>query len=130
VNKYGGWSVLDAFIKAKGVEDISLSSGVTVTSNGMTNFLSKLERGELMSAERTKYLLDTMKKQKYRNGFAASGFDVANKVGYQPKTKSWHDAAIMYHPKGTYTLVVLTKQGATLPMLSTLAAQINATLSR
>jgi hypothetical protein len=130
VNKYGGWSVLDAFIKAKGVEDISLSSGVTVTSNGMTNFLSKLERGELMSAERTKYLLDTMKKQKYRNGFAASGFDVANKVGYQPKTKSWHDAAIMYHPKGTYILVVLTKQGATLPMLSTLAAQINATLSR
>lgn len=130
VGKYGGWGVIDEFARAHGIEGITLSSGVSITANGMTSFLTKLHNGELLSPDRTTYLLDAMKRQKYRTGFAASGFDVANKVGYQPQTKSWHDAAIMYHPKGTYTLVVLTKQGATLPTLSTLAKQINDTLNR
>lgn len=130
VAKYGGWPVMDVFASEHGIEGITLSSGVSITANGMTSFLTKLHNGELLSPERTTYLLDAMKRQKYRTGFAASGFPVANKVGYQPVTKSWHDAAIMYHPKGTYVLVALTKQGATLPTLSTLAKQINDTLSR
>ncbi len=130
VYKYGGWGVMDEFARTHGIEGITLSSGVTVTANGMASFMTKLHNGELLSPERTNYLLDTMKRQKYRTGFAASNFAVANKVGYQPQTKSWHDAAIMYHPNGTYVLVALTKTGATLPTLSTLAKQINDTLAR
>lgn len=130
VYKYGGFKVMDEFARTHGIEGITLSTGVTITANGMGSFLTKLHNGELLSADRTTYLLDAMKRQKYRTGFAASDFAVANKVGYQPQTKSWHDAAIMYHPNGTYVLVALTKKGATLPTLSTLAKQINETLSR
>lgn len=130
VNKYGGWGVMDQFARDHGIEGITLSSGVGITANGMVSFLTKLHNGELLSPDRTNYLLDAMKRQKYRTGFAASGFDVANKVGYQPRSRSWHDAAILYHPNGTYVLVALTKQGATLPTLSSLAREINDTLSR
>ena len=131
VNKYGGWGSMDALARDHGIQGITLSSGVTITANGMTNFLHKLDGGQLLSIERTNYLLDAMKRQKYRTGIpAGSAGEVADKVGYQPKTYSWHDAGIVYHPKGKYTLVILTHKGATLPALSTLARQISDTLDR
>lgn len=131
VTKYGGWPAMDGLARDHGIEGITLANGVTVTTNGMTSFLHKLENGELLSADRTAYLLDTMKRQKYRTGIpAGSAGEVADKVGYQPKTRSWHDAAIVYHPNGKYTLVILTHQGASLPVLATLARQISDTLSR
>lgn len=131
VNKYGGWGPIDALASNNGIQGITLASGVTITANGMTSFLQKLDGGQLLSAERTNYLLDAMKRQKYRTGIpAGSDGEVADKVGYQPKTYSWHDAGIVYHPKGKYTLVILTHKGATLPALSTLARQISDTLNR
>lgn len=131
VNKYGGWGPMDELARDNGIQGITLSSGVTITANGMTGFLQKLDAGQLLSTERTNYLLDAMKRQKYRTGIpAGSAGEVADKVGYQPKTYSWHDAGIVYHPKGKYTLVILTHKGATLPALATLARQISDTLNR
>jgi beta-lactamase class A len=131
VYKFGGWSAMDGLARDHGINGINLSNGVTVTANGMSSFMRKLDAGDLLSAERTTYLLDYMKRQKYRTGLpAGSAGEVADKVGYQPKTYSWHDAGIVYHPKGKYTLVVLTHKGASLPMLATLARQISDTLNR
>jgi beta-lactamase class A len=130
VHKFGGFKTMDEFAASHGIEGITLSKGVNITAGGMSQFLQKLDAGELLSPERTKYLLDAMKRQKYRQGIpTGSAGTVADKVGYQPRIGSWHDAGIVYHPKGKYTLVVLANN-ASLPTISTLARQISETLAR
>ncbi len=78
------------------------------TAKDITAFLVKLESGSLpvSSANRSK-LLGAMKRNVYRSGIpsGASG-TVADKVGFIDNLL--HDAAIVYSPKGTYVLTIMT----------------------
>ena len=78
------------------------------TARDLTAFLVKLETGSLpISGTSRSKLLGVMKRNVYRSGVpsGASGA-VADKVGF-----IWnllHDAAIVYSPKGTYALTIMT----------------------
>ena len=74
----------------------------------LTSFLVKLESGSLpINGSNRSKLLGAMKRNVYRSGVpsGASGA-VADKVGF-----IWallHDAAIVYSPKGTYAVTIMT----------------------
>jgi beta-lactamase class A len=128
VHSHGGWPGLDQFVAEGGITGIAMSKGLKITADGMEQFLRKLNAGELMSQSSTKYLLDHMKRQMWRQGIpAGSAGEVADKVGYH--AGAWHDAAIVYHPKGTYTLVILAR-GADLHHIKDLSRRISDTLMR
>ena len=60
-----------------------------------------------MNSSDTDRLLGLMKRQKYRDGIpAGTGLPVADKVGFVDDVI--HDAGIVYSPKGTYVLVIMT----------------------
>lgn len=76
-------------------------------------FQTRLNGGTLeMSGDNHAYLLGLLKRQVYRGGIPAGvpGTTVANKVGFYDGYK--HDIAIIYGPKGTYQLGIMSYGGA------------------
>lgn len=61
-----------------------------------------------MSSEYRQYLLDALKRHHYTKGIpSGSAGEVHNKVGFL-----WdysNDSAVVYHPRGTYVIAVMTK---------------------
>ena len=107
-----GWGTLDASAHAV-TGGVSLTSGnIKVSANGGADFMTKLYDGQLMSASNTTRLLSLMKQQKYRQAIPAGsrGAVVADKVGFYGN--SWHDVGIVYSPKSTYILSVMTKNAS------------------
>lgn len=100
---------LNADIKSIGLTATAFKSDNNVTTaNDLTRYLTQLEKATMpIKTENRDRLLGAMKRNVYRQGVpsGASG-QTADKVGFL-----WgllHDASIVYSPKGTYVLVVLT----------------------
>lgn len=78
------------------------------TASDLTRFFVGLHEGWLTSGWARDYLLNALKRHHYHRGIpAGSAGSVHNKVGYL-----WdysNDSAIVYHPKGTYAIAILTK---------------------
>lgn len=107
--KLGGWSVVENQAHAIGVSSRTSLTGPTLltTANDLSFFLYRLQSGSLLNSSSTDRLLGLMKRQKYRDGIpAGTGLPVADKVGFVDNVI--HDAGIVYSPKGTYVLVVMT----------------------
>lgn len=120
-----GWQSNNALLHAKGYGSTSLVSGNHLTtSNNTTDLLMNLYKGSFNNAEHRAALLSMMNRQIYRSGIPAGskGSSVANKVGFLDGLN--HDAAIIYHPKGTYVLTVLSS-GSSFAQISDLAKQIS-----
>lgn len=100
---------LNADIKSIGLVATAFRSDNNVTTaNDLARYLTQLEKGTLpIKAENRDRLLGAMKRNVYRQGVpAGASGQTADKVGFL-----WgllHDATIVYSPKGTYVLVVLT----------------------
>jgi beta-lactamase class A len=128
----------EALIKKIGARDLnedikSLGLGSTAfrsdnnmtTANDLSNYLSQLEQGRMpLKPESRERLLSAMKRNVYRQGVptGASG-QTADKVGFL-----WgllHDAAIVYSPKGTYVLAVMT-DGSSWASIADLTRKIEA----
>ncbi len=127
---YGlGWLALDNFVRASGYTKTAISSYNVTSANDTATFLEKLEGGQLLSAEHRATLLGYMSQQIYRSAIPAGapGIKVVDKVGFTPN--NWNDAAIVYHPKGTYVLVVLSKDAGTDP-IKDLSARVSAFMNR
>ena len=108
-----GLSTLTDEIQALGLTGSSfMHTNIETTPNDLRSYLVMLQNGSLpiASASRSR-LLDAMKRQVYRQGIpAGASGTVADKVGFL-----WallHDAAIVYSPKGTYVLVVMTDKSS------------------
>lgn len=104
-----GVSTLTNEIQALGLTSSTfMHENIETTPNDLRSYLVRLQNGTLpISSTSRARLLDAMKRQIYRQGIpsGASG-TVADKVGFL-----WallHDAAIVYSPKGTYVLVIMT----------------------
>lgn len=108
-----GWSYVHSFIKEQ-FPRTSLDNGTNADNEkhtsvrDETNFLIRLNGGELMNQDNTDYLLSLMKRQVYRSGIprGVPGVTVANKVGFYVGYK--HDVAIIYAGRGTYVFSVLS----------------------
>ncbi len=124
-----GWQANDGMIHDKGFGSTTLTSGGHLTTAADTaEWLRALQSGTLTSGGYNDSLLSMMKRQIYRSGIpAGSAGSVANKVGFIDGLN--HDAAIVYHPSGTYVLTILTS-GSSFSNIADLARQISQVLSQ
>lgn len=78
------------------------------TAADLNKLMIGIENGSLLKGQYRNMMLEKMGRQVYRQGIpAGTSAPVYDKVGFL-----WdylHDSAIVRHPKGTYTLVVMTK---------------------
>jgi len=116
---------LNNYVKAQGFPGtVFLSNGTNGTAADTASFLRRLQAGELLDKSNTALLLGYMSRQIYRGalpaGSAPSG--VADKVGFYGSV--WHDAGIVYHPRGAYVLAVYT-ENASAAAIKDLAQRIN-----
>jgi beta-lactamase class A len=108
IKKIGG-KALNEDIRSLGLTNTAFRADNNVTTaNDLSKYLTQLERGSMpIKPENRDRLLGAMKRNVYRQGVpAGASGQVADKVGFL-----WgllHDATIVYSPKGTYVLVVLT----------------------
>ncbi len=105
-----GWPRLSSFAQAAGFSDTNLSPINVTSAADMSMYLAKLLDGSLLTNhDYQNQLIGYMKAQIYRSGVPAGvpGVPVADKVGFDPGV--WNDAAIVYGPKSTYVLVVLSQ---------------------
>jgi beta-lactamase class A len=108
IKKIGG-KALNEDIRSLGLTNTAFRADNNVTTaNDLAKYLTQLERGSMpIKPENRERLLGAMKRNVYRQGVpAGASGQVADKVGFL-----WgllHDATIVYSPKGTYVLVVLT----------------------
>ncbi len=123
------WEANDAMLHAKGFGSTELNSGAHLTTaNDTANYLTLLQNGSLLSTGHGSSLLSMMNRQIYRSGIpAGSQGAVANKVGFYGGLN--HDAAIVYHPKGAYVLVVLTS-GSSFSRIADLSRQISTVMAQ
>jgi beta-lactamase class A len=114
-----GWAETEKLIAAKGMiktyldnydeNDQLLGKEKASTSQDHTILLRQLYAGELLNKENTDILIGYMKKQQWRERIPAGipdGIEVADKPGFLPHMQN--DAAIVYGPKSTYTITVLS----------------------
>jgi beta-lactamase class A len=90
----------------------------TSTANDLALLLSRLERGQLLSASNTSYLVGLMKQQIWRTRLASglpSGVNSASKPGelWLSSGMLQLDVGIVYGPKSTYVLTVMGQGNAT-----------------
>ena len=100
---------LNADIKSLGLTNSAFKAGDNVTTaNDLSKYLTQLDKGTMpIKPENRERLLGVMKRNVYRQGVpAGASGQVADKVGFLAGLL--HDATIVYSPKGTYVLVVLT----------------------
>lgn len=104
-----GAKELNADIKSLGLGSTAFRSDNNVTTaDDLASYLTQLEKGTMpIKPESRDRLLAAMKRNVYRQGVpAGASGPVADKVGFL-----WgllHDATIVYSPKGTYVLAVMT----------------------
>ncbi len=122
-----GWREMHNIARAEGFSRTSLISSnghLYSTARDEVKLLYKLQNGNLINADHTKYLFDLMKRQVYRTGIPAgsSGAIVADKVGFLGAYN--HDMGIVYGSKATYALTILTS-GSSFANIKLLTSQIN-----
>lgn len=112
-----GWQTVDDMLREAGFPATMLNNRYGgdkhSTVRDETNFLLRLHSGTLMSQEHSNYLLSLLKRQVWRAGIPSGvprGTVVADKVGLYG---SWvHDVAIVYGPKSTYILGIMSRGGS------------------
>lgn len=83
------------------------SGGPFTTANDLVTFLGTLEGGTMFSSTSRERLISAMLNNVYRKGVpAGASGQVADKVGFMDGLL--HDAAIVYSPKGTYVLAIMS----------------------
>jgi len=103
-----GWTTIANEGKALGATGLDWSQELYGTVSDAAIIPIKLARGEILTEPNRNYMLDLMRRQKFRSGIpAGSPHVVADKVGF---INGWlNDAAIVYTPDMTYVLAIYTK---------------------
>ncbi len=119
-----GWSANDGYLHNQGFGSTTFaSSGHLTTANDTAKLLSKLMAGSLISSDHKNLLLGYMGRNIYRSGIPAGSLgSVANKVGFLDGLN--HDAGVVYHPKGSYVLVVMSN-GSSFSNIADLSRKIS-----
>lgn len=113
-----GWKEVDRMLHQAGFTDTYLNNlhgdeDKYTTVRDEADFLLRLYGGSLMNQAHTNQLLGLMQRQIWRGGIPAGvpyGTTVANKVGFYD---GWiHDVAIVYGPKSTYILAIMSRGGS------------------
>lgn len=124
-----GWSSINSMMQTIGLAHTAVVPGAHLTTaNDLATFLRQLQNGTLVSASDRDRLIAAMKRNIYRSGIPAGiGVTVADKVGFVDGYLN--DAAIVYGPKTTYVMVILSK-GSTWAHIADAAKQVHTYLQR
>lgn len=124
-----GWPQFDKKIQADGFTSTVLNNydGSTdkhTTARDEMSLITKLYNGELLGKTQLDYLFNLMEKQNYRDGIPAGSHSstVADKPGWLYALN--HDIGVVYSPKATYALVILTDNAGGWTNVRLLANQI------
>ncbi len=103
-----GWIKVQNEGIALGAQDLDWSKELIGSAFDASIIPIKLARGEILTETSRNYMLDLMKRQRFRSGIpSGTPHVVADKVGF---IDGWlNDAGIVYAPDMTYVLVVYTK---------------------
>lgn len=142
-----GWQNINALLATQGITNTNLYNYVppsttpqgqkSTTAADLATILVRLNSGQLLNSAHTQLLLGLMKTQHYRQRVPAGvprGVSVADKPGWLTVTEGdgvnmQNDAAIVYGPKSTYVLVVLTN-GTSISPLVTLSQAVYSQLEQ
>ncbi len=120
-----GRSNINTALYAKGFSkstSFTMPDATHTSANDLQKLLIGLHERSLFASDDAERLLGHMKQQVYRQGIPAGSKGlVADKVGFL-----WdylNDAAIVYHPRGTYVLVIMT-QGQSWGKIAEITRQI------
>jgi beta-lactamase class A len=137
-----GWPAIDTLLKTKGINSTELNNyvGNSTTPQGdkystaddLASILDQLYAGTLLNKTDTQLLLGLMENQVWRERIPAgvpSTVTVADKPGWLlPGDGDAHivenDAAIVYGPKSTYILTIMTDNNSSTQPLANLSEQI------
>lgn len=126
-----GWQNINSLLKSQGITATNLYNYVPpstqpvgdkhTTAADLATAVEKLYNGQLLNAANTQLLLGLMKQQHYRERIPAgvpSGVAVADKPGWLSPADGvneyvQNDAAIVYGPKSTYVLTIVTTGNST-----------------
>lgn len=82
-------------------------NNMQLTAADLSNLLTKLAGGSIVSSASKKHLFSAMEKQIFRNGIpSGTSYLVKDKVGFLYGLI--HDAGIVYTPSGRYVVIILT----------------------
>jgi beta-lactamase class A len=109
--RYGASAIVDRMHQL-GFASVEHNSTWWTAPNDMALYMKKLERSELLQGESREFLLGLLKRQVWRYGIPTGirGVTIADKVGFLDSYI--HDLAIVYSPKRTYILTIMTKGGS------------------
>lgn len=111
IGRYGAGNIV-AKMHELGFASVQRNTTWWATPNDLALYMKKLEQGQLLQGESREFLLGLLKRQIWRYGIPTGirGVAIADKVGFLDDYI--HDVAIVYGPKGTYILAVMTKGGS------------------
>jgi beta-lactamase class A len=122
-----GWGTVDSLAASAGATHTQLNNydrygNLTntekhTTATDLTTMVTKLQQGTLLNKSNTQLLLGLMENQEWRERIPSgipAGITVADKPGWLSNVEN--DAAIVYGPKSTYTLVIMTSGSTTQPL--------------
>lgn len=111
LRQWGSRTEFNSYLYAGGFSqatNFAHSTAVHTSAQDLEKMLLGIYYQNLFEGSASTKMLDLMKRQIHRKGVpSGTSAVVADKVGYL--WDYYHDAAIVYHPKGTYILVVMTK---------------------
>lgn len=123
-----GWQNVQDMVSAAGFSSTLINNTGNQdkhsTARDEANFLLRLNAGTLMDEAGTNRLLDMFKRQVWRGGIPSGvpkGVVVADKVGFY--NGYVHDVAIVYAPKGTFILAIMSRGGSN-PYFADLAKRV------
>jgi beta-lactamase class A len=111
IARYGAGNIVNKMHEL-GFASVEHNSTWWATVSDMALYMKRLERGELLQGESRDFLLGLLKRQVWRYGIPTGipSVTIADKVGFLEDYI--HDLAIVYSPKGTYILAIMTKGGS------------------
>ena len=111
IKRYGADNIV-AKMHELGFASVEHNTTWWATPNDLALYMKKLERGQLLEGESREFLLGLLKRQVWRYGIPTGirNVTIADKVGFLEDYI--HDIAIVYGPKGTYILGIMTKGGS------------------
>lgn len=138
VGKHIGWAKIESMVVSAGFKNIrlnnynpdgSFSGDKTGSAAELAKFLQQLQGGTLLRDPYMNKMLGYMRQQIYRKGVPAgsSGSAVADKVGFL--SNYTHDVAIVYSPKSTYVVVIMSNKGNNWANIKSLANAIYTNLN-
>lgn len=119
-------STVRDFLIANNFTDSKTGSPPTTTAKDIADYYEKLYKGELISNEASKEMLEILKRQKLNDRipkYLPKGTVIAHKTGELGSAK--HDAGIVFSEKGDYIIVIMSESKAPLK-----AAEVEANLSK